>query len=89
MPPAIRPNPRIVAATCYPRTAATGMADLGILPHVIEAAFNHQGGHKSGVAGIYNKSRYEKQTRAAFAPWQEHVRALVIGGNAVKPRGGV
>jgi integrase len=35
------------------RTAATRMADIGILPHLIEAALNHQGGSKAGVAGIY------------------------------------
>ena len=35
------------------RTCATGMADLGVLPHVIEAVLNHVSGHKSGVAGVY------------------------------------
>jgi integrase len=62
------------------RTVATRMADLGVLPHVIEAALNHQGGHKAGVAGIYNRSRYEREVRAAFALWQDHVRALVTDG---------
>ena len=35
---------------------ATRMADLGVLPHVIEAVLNHISGHKAGVAGIYNRS---------------------------------
>ena len=38
------------------RTVATRMADLGIMPHVIEQILNHQSGHKAGPAGIYNKS---------------------------------
>jgi len=35
------------------RTAATGMTELRILPHIIEieAVLNHVSGHKAGVAG--------------------------------------
>ena len=33
------------------RTAATGMAELGILPHIVEAILNHVGGHKGGCCG--------------------------------------
>ena len=45
------------------RTAATMMAELGVLPHIIEAILNHVSGHKSGVAGIYNRARYEGEMR--------------------------
>jgi hypothetical protein len=31
------------------------MADIGVQPHIIEAALNHVSGHKAGVAGIYNR----------------------------------
>jgi integrase len=62
------------------RTAATRMADIGVQPHIIEAALNHVSGHKVGVAGIYNRSNYEREVRAALALWAEHVRALVEGG---------
>jgi integrase len=61
------------------RTVATGMADLGVQPHVIEQVLNHQSGHKRGVAGIYNRSSYEREVRAALALWAEHVGALVEG----------
>jgi integrase len=61
------------------RTAATGMANLGVLPHVIEAALNHQTGAKRGVAGVYNKSPYEREVRTALALWADHVRAIVEG----------
>jgi integrase len=61
------------------RTVATGMADLGVLPHVIEAALNHQSGHKKGIAGVYNRSPYSTEVKAALALWAEHVRSLVDG----------
>jgi integrase len=61
------------------RTAATRMADLGVQPHVIEAVLNHQSGSKRGPAGIYNRSPYEREVRAALATWHDHVRALVEG----------
>jgi integrase len=62
------------------RSAATRMADLGVQPHIIEQILNHQSGHKAGPAGIYNRSSYEREVRAALALWDDHVRALVEGG---------
>jgi integrase len=62
------------------RTCATRMADLGVQPHVIEAVLNHYGGHRAGVAGVYNRSPYEREMKAALALWSDHVRALVEGG---------
>jgi len=59
------------------RTFCTRLADLGVLPHVIEAAVNHYSGHRAGVAGVYNRSSYEKEVRAAMATWADHVSALV------------
>jgi integrase len=61
------------------RSVATGMADIGIEPHVIEAVLNHYSGHRRGVAGIYNRSGYEKAVRLALARWADHVLALVDG----------
>jgi integrase len=59
------------------RTVATRMADIGIEPHVIEAALNHYSGHRRGVAGLYNRSTYESAVKAALARWSEHVLSLV------------
>ena len=59
------------------RTVATRMADLGVLPHVVEAVLNHVSGHKAGVAGIYNRASYAAEKRAALKLWAEHVSALV------------
>ena len=44
------------------RTVATRMAELGVLPHVVEAVLNHISGHRAGVAGIYNRDRTETRS---------------------------
>jgi integrase len=62
------------------RSVATRWADLGVLPHVIEAVLNHQSGHKRGVAGVYNRSPYANDIRATLALWEDHIRTLVEGG---------
>ena len=62
------------------RSTAIGMADLGVQPHIIEAALNHFGGHRAGVAGTYNRSSYEKEVRAAMVLWADHVASIVDGG---------
>jgi integrase len=62
------------------RSVATGMANIGIQPHVIEAVLNHISGHKAGVAGVYNRSNYAKEMKAALALWADHVRTIVEGG---------
>ena len=58
------------------RSVATGMANLGVLPHVIEAVLNHISGHRAGVAGIYNRATYAKEMREALERWAEHVEAI-------------
>jgi len=58
------------------RTVATGMARLGVLPHVVEAVLNHVSGSKAGVAGIYNLWTYEHEKREALELWSRHVRKL-------------
>jgi integrase len=58
------------------RTCATGMAEVGVQPHIIEAVLNHVSGHKAGVAGIYNRARYEGEMREALQRWADHVEAI-------------
>ena len=62
------------------RSVATRMADLGIAPHIIEAVLNHYSGHRRGPAGIYNRSNYPNEVRAALLLWEDHVRTLAEGG---------
>jgi integrase len=61
------------------RTAATGMAELGIAPHIVEAALNHVSGARAGVAGTYNRAVYAAEKRAALERWASHVAGLVSG----------
>jgi integrase len=63
------------------RSVATGMAELGVTPHVVEAVLNHVSGHKAGIAGVYNRASYDKEKRAALAMWADHVIAAVEGRN--------
>jgi integrase len=64
------------------RTVATRMADIGIEPHVIEICLNHHGGHRAGVAGIYNRSNYANAMKTALARWDAHVGDLIAGRKA-------
>jgi hypothetical protein len=52
------------------------MMELGVLPHIVEAILNHVSGHKAGVAGIYNRARYENEVRDALQRWANHVDSI-------------
>jgi len=64
------------------RTTATGLARLGVAPHVVERILNHTTGTLGGVAGIYNRFQYLPEMRAALELWAEHIAKLV---STVKP----
>jgi integrase len=51
------------------RTATTGMARLGIPPHVADRVLNHQSGTISGVAKIYNQFAYLEERQLALDAW--------------------
>jgi len=55
------------------RSCATGMAELGVQPHIIEAVLNHISGHKGGVAGIYNRAKYSDEMRSALQRWADYL----------------
>jgi integrase len=59
------------------RTVATGMAELGVQPHIVEAVLNHVSGHKAGIAGVYNRAVYAPEKTAALELWGRHVLALI------------
>jgi integrase len=63
------------------RTLVTGCCELGVNPHVVEAAVNHVSGFRHGVAGHYNWSEYEIPIRRALSLWERHV--LKIAGGCV------
>jgi integrase len=61
------------------RSCATGMAELGVQPHIIEAVLNHVSGHKSGVAGVYNRATYAEPVREALQKWADWLARLANG----------
>ena len=64
----------------FRRALSTALHDrFAVPPHVVEAILGHISGHKAGVAGIYNRSTYDRAVKSALARWAEHVLALVEG----------
>ena len=59
------------------RTVATGMAELGVAPHVLDRVQNHVNGTIKGVARIYNRHQYSVERKAALDAWGHHLTALV------------
>jgi integrase len=59
------------------RTATTGMARLGIAPHVADRVLNHVSGTISGVAAVYNRFEYLDERKAALEAWGQFVADLV------------
>lgn len=61
------------------RTVVTGMNNIGVMPHIVEACVNHVSGTKGGVAGVYNHAAYLDEKRAAWERWASHIASLVEG----------
>lgn len=84
--PAARIKAKLTALLAHPverwvwhdlrRTMATGMQRLGVRFEVTEAALNHIGGTKSGVAGVYQRHDWADEKREAFEAWGEDVRRI-------------
>jgi integrase len=58
------------------RSVATRLADLGTVPHIIDAVLNHS---KAPLHGTYVKATYGPEKRIALARWAEQLLAVVEG----------
>lgn len=58
------------------RTAATFMAEMGVMDEVIDAVLNHA---KQGVIKVYNQYRYDKEKQAALETWGRKLRSIITG----------
>jgi len=68
------------------RTAATGMADLGVAPHVIGRVLNHRAAiHSSVTDQVYNRYSYDREKRAALDLWDRELGTIIGGTAAVIP----
>jgi len=64
----------------FRRSVSTALHDrFGVPPHVVEEILGHVGGHKGGVAGVYNKAIYLEERRRALERWGAHIMELVTG----------
>ena len=59
------------------RTGATNLQALGIPIEVTEAVLNHISGTRAGVAGIYNRYKYEPEKRCALSAWDARLQELL------------
>ena len=61
------------------RTCVSGMARLGVAPHVADKVLNHQTGTISGVAAVYQRHEFLAERKDALERWGSHVALLVLG----------
>jgi integrase len=59
------------------RTMVSGMARLGVAPHVADKILNHVAGTISGVAAVYQRHEFLKERRDALERWGAHVDGLL------------
>ncbi len=59
------------------RTAATGMARLGVAPPVIERVLNHAMSSAGPLAAVYQRYDYAKEKREALEAWANEVLRMV------------
>ncbi|MFM6830674.1 MAG: tyrosine-type recombinase/integrase [Novosphingobium sp.] len=59
------------------RTGATNLQALGIPIEVTEAVLNHISGTRAGIAGIYNRYKYEPEKRVALEAWGNRLREIL------------
>ena len=58
------------------RTVVSGMASLGVFPHVADKVLNHQSGTISGVAAVYQRHEFLLERKAAMELWDEYITHL-------------
>jgi integrase len=59
------------------RTCVSGMARLGIAPHVADKILNHQGGTISGVAAVYQRHEFLSERQQALDLWGAHLDEIL------------
>src|SRR3954464_9798476 len=53
------------------RTMVSGMARLGVAPHIADKILNHASGTISGVAAVYQRHEFLQERRNALHLWGE------------------
>jgi integrase len=68
------------------RTAATGMARLGVSLPVVEKVLNHTSGSFAGIVGIYQRHDFAGEKRRALDLWSSHIATIVADKPVVSLR---
>ncbi len=68
------------------RTAASGMARLGVQLPVIERVLNHVSGSFGGIVGVYQRHSYADEMADALERWAAFIVRLTTGGDVVPLR---
>lgn len=61
------------------RTAVSGMARLGVAPHVADRILNHAGGTINGVAAVYQRHEFLSERKLALERWGAHITMILAG----------
>jgi integrase len=68
------------------RTIVSGMARMGVPPHVADKILNHQSGTISGVAAVYQRHEFLVERRDALDRWGDHVAEILKNAENKVPR---
>jgi integrase len=64
------------------RTCVSGMARIGIPPHVADKILNHQSGTISGVAAVYQRHNFLDERKGALERWGAHIAKIVVDASS-------
>jgi hypothetical protein len=55
----------------------SGMARLGVAPHIADKILNHASGTISGVAAVYQRHEFTREREDALERWSAHVEGIL------------
>jgi integrase len=67
------------------RTCVSGMARLGVVPHVADKILNHQAGTISGVAAVYQRHDFLFERKDALDRWGAYLAQILDQACTVRP----
>jgi integrase len=68
------------------RTCVSGMARLGVAPHVADKILNHQSGTISGLAAVYQRHEFLFERKGALDRWGDYVAHILDQAGVVRSK---
>lgn len=74
-PPSLEPETSRSTISGHPLfwVFASGMARLGISPHIVKRVLNHTSGATGGSAGVYQRYEYPEERKDTLNAWGGYV----------------